>query len=337
VLPFLARRLLLAVPTTLAAVLVVFVAVRVVPGNPALARLGRHVNPEQVAEEMRRHGWDRPVIAQMGEFLRGLLLRGDLGRSFYDGRPVTEELLRRFPATIELSLAALLLAVPVGIGAGVLASVYRNRPPDLLCMTGAMLGVSVPVFFLGMVLILLFTPGLPGGGRLDVRSLFQPPTGFVLLDSLLARRTDVFVDALRHLVLPALALSTIPAALIAHITRSSMLEVLGADYVRTARAKGVSPTATLWRHALRNAAVPVVNIAGLQLAYLLAGAVLTETVFQWPGVGTYLVKAARDRDYAAIQGGTLLVALTFVLVNLLVDVLYAALDPRIAYERKEAR
>lgn len=331
---YLARRLLLAIPTTLAAVLIVFVAVRVVPGNPALAKLGRHANPELVAEEMRRHGWDRPVLVQMGDFLRRLFLEGDLGRSFFDGRPVREELLRRFPATLELSLAAMLLAVPVGIGAGVLAAVYRNRTPDLLCMTGAMTGVSVPVFFLGMILILLFTPALPGGGRLDVRNLF-PPSGFLILNSLLQRRFDVLADALRHLVLPALALSTIPAALIARITRSSMLEVLGADYVRTARAKGVSPTLTLWRHALRNAAVPVVNITGLQMAYLLSGAVLTETVFQWPGLGTYLVKAARDRDYAAIQGGTLLVAVTFVAINLLVDVLYVALDPRIAYHKGE--
>lgn len=328
---YVARRLLLAIPTTLVAVMIVFVAVRVVPGNPALAKLGRHANPESVAEAMRRHGWDRPVLVQMGDFLRGLVLHGDLGRSFFDGRPVRDELLRRFPATLELSIAAMLLAIPVGIGAGVLAAVYRNRTPDLLCMTGAMTGVSVPVFFLGMILILLFTPGLPGGGRVDARNLFDAPHGSYLVDSVLARRPDVLVDALRHLVLPALALSTIPAALIARITRSSMLEVLGADYVRTARAKGVSPTATLWRHALRNAAVPVVNITGLQMAYLLGGAVLTETVFQWNGIGMYLVKAARDRDYAAIQGGTLLIAVTFVVINLLVDVLYAALDPRISY------
>lgn len=328
---FLARRTVLAVPTTLAAVMLVFLAIRVVPNNPALARFGQHAVPEQVQEEMARQGWDRPLLVQLGDFTRNLLLKGDLGESFFYPESVAAGLARTFPATVELALAALCLALPCGVLAGVAAAVWRNRWPDYLCMSGSLLGVSIPVFFLGICLLYAF-PNMPPGWRLPPGTFFARTTEFIVFESLLRGRFDIFLQALQHLCLPALALSTIPTAYVARITRSSMLDVLEADYVRTARAKGVTPPRVTFRHALPNASIPIANIGGLQVAQLLSGAVLTESVFNWPGLGRYLVQAVQQSDYNVVQGGTLLIAGVFVLVNLFIDLLYAWLDPRVRSE-----
>jgi peptide/nickel transport system permease protein len=267
------------------------------------------------------------------EFLVRLVTRGDLGYSLArSSERVSDELRRRIPATIELTLAAMLLALPLGVAAGVAAAVWHNRWPDWTCMVGALLGVSVPVFFLGICLRALFT-GMPVGFRLPPYVVdFEPWTQFYLLDTLLQGRPDLFASAARHLLLPGLALSSIPAAIIARITRSTMLEVLSLDYVRTARAKGASPWRVVWRHALPNAAPPIVNIAGFQIGLLLSGAVLTETVFDWPGVGKYVVDAVKESDFTVVQAGALVVAGVFVLANLLVDLLYLWLDPRVRVE-----
>lgn len=329
-LQYLARRAALAIPTTLIALVLVFLAIRVVPNNPVLARFGQHAVPEKVAEEMARQGWDQPLYVQLGQFLRGLL-RGELGDSFFYPESVAEGLRRTFPATVELTLAAIAIAVPLGILAGISAAVWRNRLPDYLCMTVSLLGVSVPVFFLGLCLLYIF-PQMPPGWRLPPGTIFDRSTEFVALESTLRGRWDVLGASLAHLCLPALALSTIPMAYIARITRSSMLEVLSADFVRTARAKGNPPWRVVLRHAFPNAALPVVNIGGLQFGQLLSGAVLTESVFNWPGLGRYIVQAVQHSDYNAVQGGTLLAATVFVATNLAVDALFALLDPRVRLE-----
>lgn len=326
---FLARRLLLSLVTLLIAVSLVFVAVRLLPNNPVLARFGQHAVPERVAEEMHKQGWDQPVLVQLGRFLRQVLTSGDLGKSFI--RPtesVAQGLSRKLPATIELALAALLVAVPLGIAAGSAAAVWRNGWPALVCMSGSLLGVSVPVFFLGICLMSVFSQ-MPTGLRLPATADFQSRTGFVVVETLLAGRIDLFLAALKHLCLPALALSSIPMAIIARVTRNSMLQALAADYIRTARAKGGSRWGVVLGHALPNAAVEVSNIAGFQAGMLLSGAVLTETVFSWPGLGRYLVEGVKDSDYAVVQGGALVVAAMFIGMNLLLDLLHAWLDPRI--------
>jgi ABC-type dipeptide/oligopeptide/nickel transport system permease component len=337
---YVVRRLAIAVPTTFVALLLAFVAIRTLPSNPILAAYGQHAVPEEIEAEMERLGWNRPLHVQFGTFLHGLVARGDLGESFLQPETVWQGLRRTFPATIELAFAALLIAIPLGIAAGVVAALWRNRWPDYLAMTGALLGVSVPVFFLGICLMYLFSgafapvlPAMPFGQRLDVRVDFPRTTEFVVIESLLRGRFDVFWDAMRHLCLPAIALSSIPTAVIARMTRSSMLEVLSADYVRTARAKGGSRLRVVMRHAFPNASIPVVNIVGLQLGALLSGAVLTETVFNWPGLGRHLVDAVLDADYPVVQGAILLIAIVFVLTNVIVDVTYVLLDPRIRLEQ----
>jgi ABC-type dipeptide/oligopeptide/nickel transport system permease component len=333
VIGYVVRRLAIAVPTTFVALLLAFVAIRSLPGNPILASYGQHAVPEDIEREMERLGWHRPLYEQFWDFSVGLVTRGDLGESFREPYTVAEGLRRTFPATIELTLAALLIAIPLGIAAGVIAALWRGRWPDYVAMTGALVGVSVPVFFLGICLIYLF-PSMPSSQRLDLRFVdYQSNSGFLLIESLLRGRFDVFASALRHLCLPAIALSSIPTAVIARITRSSMLEVLSADYVRTAQAKGNSPWRVVMRHAFPNASIPVMNIAGLQLGALLSGAVLTETVFSWPGLGDYLVSAVLGSDYSVVQGAVLLIAIVFVLVNVFVDVMYVLLDPRIRLEQ----
>ena len=324
---FLAGRLVQALATTLVAILLVFVAIRTLPTNPVLARAGQHAVPEQIQAEMAKQGWDKPILVQAKVFFVQVLTTGDLGKSFFnDDENVSDGLARKFPATVELSLAALLLAIPLGVFAGIAAAVWHNRAPDYLCMIGSLLGVSIPVFFLGICLMMIFR-NMPTGGRYPVG--LDVDHGFVVLRSLFDGRWDILRIALRHLCLPAIALSSIPMAVIARITRSSMLEVLSADYVRTARAKGASLWRVVMRHALPNVSIPVANIAGLQIGFLLAGAVLTETVFNWPGLGRYLVEAVQRSDYSVVQGCTLLLAVLFVTINLLLDIIYVWLDPRI--------
>jgi peptide/nickel transport system permease protein len=307
--------------------------VRAIPGDPAQILLGQQATPERVAQVREQLGLDKPLPTQYLLFLKGAAT-GDLGDSIVTGRPVTIELLDRFPATLELALAALLFAVVVGIPVGVIAAVRQYSLVDKLTSVIALTGVSMPIFWLALVLVVIFTVNLnllPFPGRLSNGVAITKITGMVVPDSLLTLNFAGFWDGLKHLIMPAIALGTIPMAVITRMTRSSMLEVMGEDYVRTARAKGVVPWRVVFRHALRNAMLPVVTVIGLQFGLLMSGAVLTETIFGWGGIGQIALESIYRRDYAMIQGVVLYGATFFVLVNLLVDVLYAILDPRVRY------
>jgi peptide/nickel transport system permease protein len=278
-------------------------------------------------------GLDKPVVAQYGLFLRDAV-KGDLGESIVTGRPVTTELLVRFPATLELTSFAMLIAIVVGVPVGVISAVKQYSMLDKITSTFALAGISMPIFWLAMVLVVIFSVNLgllPFPGRLSSGVSITSITGLVLVDSLLTGNFAGFWDGLEHLILPAAALGTIPMAIIMRMTRSSMLEVMGEDYVRTARAKGVVPWRVIFKHALRNAMLPTVTVIGLQVGLLMGGAIITETIFSWPGVGQIAYESVNRRDYAMIQGVVLYGATLFVLVNLLVDVLYAVLDPRVRY------
>jgi peptide/nickel transport system permease protein len=333
-LSYIIKRVLGVIPVLLCVSMLVFGFVRLIPGDPALVMLGERATPENVARVREQLGLNKPVYEQYLIFL-GNALHGDLGRSILRQEPVTQEIIRRFPATIELALAALLFAIAVGIPAGVISAVRRGSWFDSSSMLVALTGVSMPIFWLGLMLIYLFAVVLhllPTGGRLDAGTQLAPITNLVLVDSLLRGNMPVFIQGLRHLLLPALALGTIPMAIIARMTRSSMLEVLGQDYIRTAHAKGLMARTVVVRHALRNAWLPIITVVGLQVGLLLSGAILTETVFSWPGIGRWLVDAIFARDYPIVQGVTLIIALIFVVVNLSVDILYALVDPRIRFE-----
>ena len=324
---YVVRRLLAALPVLLGVLVIAFVVLRRTPGGPAQAELGEKATPEKIAEINRRHGWDQPLPVQ---FLRycGRSLRGDFGTSTHTKQPVATDLAQRIPATMELALAAMALAVLVGVPLGIVASLRPGRAVDVAASGAALLGVSLPVFFLGLLLILA-CPFMPTGSRLPVGVTVRPWTGLYCVDALVVGDWRGFGAALRHLALPALTLATVPLAVVARMTRSSMLEVLGEDYVRTARAKGLPMSRVVLRHALRNALVPIVTVIGLNVGYLLAGAVLTETVFAWPGLGRYVVHAIEAKDYNAVQASLLFVAAVFVGMNLLVDVSYAWIDPRV--------
>jgi len=329
------RRLLGLVPVLFGISLLVFLFLKLIPGDPAQAILGERGSPEQLQALREKLGLNRPLHVQYLTFLRNVLT-GDLGVSAVSTIPVAEELKRRWPATFELALSATLVAVALGIPLGILAAVRKNSLLDTLSMSLSLLGVSIPVFWLGLLLVYLFAVNLhwlPTGGRLstDLALDFRPITGFLVLDGLLSLKPQVVLDALRHLLLPALTLGTIPLAILTRITRGAMLEVLSQDYVRTARAKGLSERQVILKHALKNALLPVVTIVGLQFGTLLGGAILTETIFSWPGIGSYIYEGILNRDYPVVQAGVLVVATAFVLVNLLVDLSYALLDPRIQY------
>lgn len=330
-LPYLARRLLLLIPVLLLTSLLVFLFVRALPGGPAIALLGERATPETIEAFERSQGLDRPVWEQYGTYL-GNVLTGDLGLSTRSRRPVVEELLTRFPATVELSIAAILIAVLVGVPLGFVAAKRYQGPVDQAGLVASLLGISFPVFFLGLLLKYIFAvqlDWLPTTGRIDITSSLDTRTNFLVLDALLAGDGEALVDVLRHLVLPALALATIPLAVIARITRAATLDVLDEDYVRTARAKGLPGSVVDRRHVLANALLPVVTVVGLQTGLLLTGAVLTETVFTWNGVGSWIVEAIEYRDYAVLQGGILFFVAVVISVNLLVDLSYAVLNPRI--------
>jgi peptide/nickel transport system permease protein len=279
-------------------------------------------------------GLDRPIPEQYLIYL-GKIVRGDLGISIVRGDPVLTDLLRRFPATVELATAAIFLALLFGIPIGIVSSVWRNSLMDSLSRIWALAGVSMPIFWLGLMLAWFFgvqLRWLPTGFRLDTGTAFEPWSNFVILDAALQGNWAVLRDALRHLILPAVALATIPLAVIARMTRASMLEVLSQEYIRTAEAKGLTQTAVILRHALRNALLPILTVVGLQVGHLLAGAILTETIFSWPGIGLWVYESIESRDYAIVQGASLFIAVVFVVVNLITDVLYAAADPRIKYD-----
>jgi dipeptide transport system permease protein len=322
------------VPTFLGVTIVAFGFVRVLPGDPVLLMAGeRGISPERYEQLMQQLGYDQPVWWQYLEFLRRLF-QGDLGESLVTKSPVLSEFLTLFPATVELALCAILLATLIGIPAGVLAAVKRGSWFDQISMGTALIGYSMPIFWWGLLLIILFSGVLgwtPVSGRISLLFFFPEVTGFMLIDSLLSGQDGAFGSAVAHLVLPTIVLATIPLAVIARQTRSAMLEVLGEDYVRTARAKGL-----LWRrvvgvHALRNAMIPVVTTIGLQIGVLMAGAILTETIFSWPGIGKWMVDSIFRRDYPAVQGGLLMVAAIVMAVNLIVDLLYGLINPRIRH------
>lgn len=329
---YFAERLLSTIPVLLGVSLLVFLLVHAIPGDPARNIAGERASAEVLDRIRKAHGLDQSLPVQYLRFM-GRLVIGDMGTSIQTGEPVSSEIARRFPATIELALAAVVLATLLGVPIGIAASLRPNSAVDLGSMSLALVGVSIPVFCLGYLLIVLVGDHLPFAGRLQESTLqaFQPRTGFYLVESLVRFEFGVFGDALRHLALPALALSSVPLAVVARITRSAMLEVLGQDYIKTARAKGLAERVVVLKHALRNACVPILTILGVQTGYLLGGAVLTETVFSWPGLGQFVVSSIGERDYPLIQGGVLLFACTFVATNLVVDMLYTRLDPRVKY------
>ena len=311
--------------------IVVFFLVRAIPGDPAQIMLGQQATQEQVQQIRENMGLDKPIFVQYGLFLKDAL-RGDLGDSIVTGRPVTTELRVRLPATFELVAFAMLIAVLVGIPVGVISGVRQYSLLDKTTSVLALTGISMPIFWLAMILVVIFGVNLellPFPGRLDPTTGITAITGFVLVDSLLTLNFAGFWDGLLHLIMPALALGTIPMAVVMRMTRSSMLEVMNEDYVRTARAKGVVPWRVVFKHALRNAMLPTITVIGLQAGLLMGGAIITETIFSWPGIGLYTYTSISSRDYASIQGVVLYGALAFVLINLLVDILYAVLDPRV--------
>jgi len=331
VIPYVLRRLALLVPTLLGMSILAFSLIHLVPGDPAAVMLGERATPAAIANLRAELGLDRPLYEQYGHFLGGLLT-GDLGRSLKTREYVAVEMAARFPATFELALAAILFASLFGVAAGILAARWRRSFFDVFVMAGSLAGVSMPIFWLGLLFILFFSVQLgwlPLAGRIDPAFAVPRVTGFLLVDTLVAGKPAAFLDAVRHLVLPAIVLGTIPLAVIARMTRAAVLDVLTQDYVRTAWAKGLSEARVLLVHVLKNALIPTVTVIGLQFGYLLGGAIITETIFAWPGVGRWLVLAVSARDFRAIQGGVLLLATVFVLVNLLVDLLYAVIDPRI--------
>jgi peptide/nickel transport system permease protein len=324
------RRLALLVPTLLGLSVLLFLWVRALPGGPATALLGERATPEAVERINQLYGFDRPLPQQYVQWL-GQLLQGNFGVSTRTGRPVLDEFLNRFPATVELSLVALVVAVGLGIPLGYLAARYQGRAVDHAAVVISLLGVTVPVFFLAFLLKWLFAVQLgwfPSSGRQDPAMIATHPTGFYVLDGLMTREWDASWDAVVHLVLPALALGSIPLAIIARITRASVIDVQHADYVRTARAKGLSAPHVRRRVILHNAMLPVSTTIGLQVGLLLSGAVLTETVFAYPGIGKFLADSVFNLDYAVLQGFILLIAVVYALVNLAVDVSYGLIDPR---------
>lgn len=328
---YIVKRLLWAIPTLFGVSLIVFFMVHLAPGDPALALLGDHANKESVEKLREEMGLNKPLYVQYGLFA-SKALQGDFGNSFKSKQPVLDEFMERFPATMELALCAMILAVILGIGAGIISAIKRYSIFDYGSMFVALAGVSMPVFWLGLVLIYFFSVSLdilPVSGRLGYEFSIDHVTGFYLIDALLANDTDAFWDALKHLFLPAIALGTIPMAIIARMTRSSMIEVMKEDYIRTARAKGCSMFQVVMVHALRNAMMPVITVIGLMLGTLFAGAILTETTFSWPGIGKWIVNAVYQRDFPIIQSSTLIIATMFIAVNLVVDLLYALINPKI--------
>lgn len=329
---FILTKLLYLIPTFLGITIIAFGLVRILPGDPVLLMAGeRGVSPERHAELTAMLGYDKPLAVQYLGFL-GRLFQGDLGNSLSSNKPVLDEFLALFPATVELGLCAIFLAVIIGVPVGVLAAIKRGSWFDQISMTSALVGFSMPIFWWGLLLIIFFSGHLgwtPVSGRISYLYYFPNVTGFMLIDSLLSGQEGAFKSAVLHLILPSIVLSTIPLAVIARQTRSAMLEVMGEDYVRTARAKGMPGRRVIGVHALRNAMIPVVTTIGLQIGVLMAGAILTETIFSWPGIGKWMVDAISSRDYPVVQSGLLLIAILVMLVNLLVDLTYGLINPRI--------
>jgi dipeptide transport system permease protein len=332
---FILKRIALLLPTLLGITIVSFGFVRVLPGDPVLLMAGeRGIKPERYQKLMEQFGYDRPIWEQYLDYLYQLL-HGNLGNSLVTKQPVLQEFFTLFPATVELSICALIIAVSIGIPAGIIAASKRGSFWDQSLMGTALVGYSMPIFWWGLLLIIVFSGWLqwtPVSGRISLLYFFPDVTGFMLIDSLLSGQKGAFTSALSHLVLPSIVLATIPLAVIARQTRSAMLEVLGEDYVRTARAKGLSPARVVGVHALRNAMIPVITVIGLSVGTLLAGAILTETIFSWPGIGKWMVDSISRRDYPVVQSGLLMIAIVVMVVNLLVDMTYGLINPRIRHD-----
>ena len=331
---YVAKRLLLLVPVLIGLSILVFAYVRALPGGPAIALLGERATQESVEAINRELGLDQPIFVQYLRYA-GNLIQGDFGSSVLSRRPVVEELLDRFPATVDLGFAAILFAVLAGVPLGFIAAKRYQGVLDNASLVASLIGISFPVFFLALIMKYIFAVRLgwlPSIGRLDITRSLEHPTNFYLLDAVIVGDWAAFVDVVKHLLMPAIALGTIPLAIIARITRAATLDVLSEDYVRTARAKGLTTAVIDRRHILKNSLLPVVTVIGLQTGLLLTGAILTETVFAWPGVGTWMLNAINNRDYAVLQGGIVFFAFLVVMVNLLVDVSYAFLNPRIRYQ-----
>jgi peptide/nickel transport system permease protein len=329
---FIIRRTLVVIPTLLGITIIVFTMLAITPGDPAELLLGERATKESL-EAMREYlGLNKPLYVQYGMFLKRVA-KFDLGETIWTRQKVYIEIMERFPATIELTLAAMIISSFFGVLLGIISATKQYSWFDYVSMLGSLFGVSMPVFWLGLMLMLIFSLSLglfPMSGRLGVDTNLTVITNLFVVDSILTGNWAALKDALMHLALPAIALSTIPLAIVARMTRSSMLEVLRQDYIKTARAKGLSEVKIVLKHALRNGLIPVVTVVGLQFGLLLGGAILTETVFAWPGIGKWLFDGVVKRDYMVIQGGTLLVATIFVIINLIVDVLYAIINPRIS-------
>lgn len=331
---YIIKRLLALIPILIGVAVIVFLIVHLIPGDPAQTMLGERATDQALERLREQMGLNDPLPVQFWRYIKDLL-RGDLGRSIMSNNPVSAELAQRFPATLELSLFAILFAVFVGVPAGIFASIKQNSWFDNLSMLIALMGVSMPIFWLGLMFIWFFAVELgwfPPSSRIGIGLNFSPITNLYVLDSILQLNFTALKDILHHLVLPAVALGTIPMAIIARMTRSSMLEVLRKDYIRTAYAKGLKKKIVIFKHALKNSMVPIITVVGLQFGVLLGGAVMTETIFSWPGLGKYLVDAIYARDFPIVQGGILFFAAVFVIVNLFVDLSYALVDPRIQYE-----
>lgn len=328
------KKLGIIVPTFFGVTLVAFIFIRLLPGDPVLLMAGeRGMSDARHAELMAEFGFDKPIIQQYGNYLKQLA-SGDFGTSIITKKPVLEEFGTLFPATVELSLCAIVIAILIGLPAGMIAATKRGSFFDHTVMTGALTGYSMPIFWWGLLLIIFFSGILgwtPVSGRISLLYFFEPVTGFMLIDSLLADQPGAFGSAISHLILPSIVLGTIPMAVIARQTRSAMLEVLSEDYVRTAKAKGLGPGRVIGLHALRNAMIPVITVIGLQIGVLFAGAILTETIFSWPGIGKWMVDSIFRRDYPAVQGGLLLIAAIVMVVNLLVDLMYGLINPQIRH------
>ena len=347
---YLIRRLISVLPTLIGVTFVIFMFQRLIPGDPAVAMLGEHASQENVARIREQLGLNRPLFLDRealaegnlagffdSQYIRylGRLIQLDLGNSIHRRIPVAETLALRFPATVELALLSMLLAILIGVPVGIISASRRGSMLDSVTMVGSLVGVSMPIFWLGLMEIMLFgviLKWLPTGGRVSSGIQVEAITHLILVDSLLTGNFEAAWDVIKHIIMPTIALATIPMAIIARMTRSSMLDVLQEDYIRTAHAKGLAERVVLFRHALKNAFLPVITIIGLQTGILMAGAVLTETIFSWPGIGKWIYDSILARDYPIVQGGTLLIAIIFVFFNLLVDLSYGYLDPRIKYD-----
>ncbi|AYA74899.1 ABC transporter permease [Robertmurraya sp. GLU-23] len=327
------KRLFSLIPVLLGLSLVVFFMIRAIPGDPAQLILGQLATKEAVEALTKQLGLDQPWFVQYFHYL-GNLLTGDLGESIRTKAPISEEMVPYLMATIELSFCAMLVAVVIGVNAGIISAWFQNSWFDYVAMVLALVGVSMPIFWLGLMEQWVFAINLdwlPTSGREEVRNPVTAITNIYIIDTIIQGRTDQLVEVIKHLVLPSIALATIPMAIIARITRSTMLEVMRSDFIRTARAKGLKMFWVVYKHSLKNAIIPVLTIIGLQTGLLLGGAILTETIFSWPGIGRYIYEAIGYRDYPVVQSGVLVIAFIFVMINLVIDLLYAAIDPRIKY------